>query len=111
MVAGELDLDALLAETRLDPVPVKLKGRTYHVRCDLRADEINTYWELLRANDPEQDAEALTILVGEDGSGLNKALEALPNEHRKLATQKIMLAAKLVVDTDLEGGTGESEAS
>lgn len=124
MLAGTLDLDAMLAERRLDPVPIVLGGHTYTVRRDLRADEINAFNTLLAAGD--KDVEAFAVVLGEETEPLvydqaeseafNTYVDALPNEHRIFVTQEVVLAAKLRTPDQLPGRemadtAGESKAS
>lgn len=56
-----LDLNALLAERRLEPVEVKLGDDTYMVNTDLTAAETQTY---LRLWQNQRYAAAFTLLVG-----------------------------------------------
>lgn len=93
LVRPELDLDALLSQHSLDPKPIRLGGKTYQIRRDLTGVEVTEYWKLVRDG---KDVEALGLIASAPAM-LNKALERLPYEHMKLALQKIMEAAGLVI--------------
>lgn len=113
LLSGTIDLDALLFERRLEPVPVVLGGHTYQVRRDLRASEINAFWDFLGQT---KDVDAFAILLGEEDSArFNEVTEELPNEHRILVVQKFVVAAKLRKEEDFTDGEavemGESRAS
>lgn len=98
-ITGRLvDLDALLAEHKLDPVPVKLKGKTYKVRRDLTGAQVAQCWKLINEGN---DTDALAMLVSSPVV-LNTVLEKLPQQHYRLAVQKILAAAGLIND---EAGT------
>lgn len=117
-VRDEWDLDAILAEKRLDPVPVKLGGHTYQVRCNLRAKEIDAFWANL-SRGAEGDVEAFAILLGDpDDDGVYDQAEAqrfvdttrdLPREHEVLAVQRFVVAAKLRKQSDYDQGVESGE--
>lgn len=122
--ADDWDLDALLAEKRLDPVPVTLGGHQYQVRRNLRAKEIDTFWSVLAKNDPAEDVAGFAILLGDcDESGEYDQTEArrfvgvadtLPLEHRNLVVRKFVVAAGLRKAGDYpddEVPSGELKAS
>lgn len=69
-----LDLNALLAQRRLDPVEVRLGDAIYMVNTDLTAREADTFLTLMRKGN---DAAAFTLLVGakEDRERVVKATE------------------------------------
>jgi hypothetical protein len=69
-----LDLNAMLAERRLDPVEVKLGDNTYMVNTDLTGRETQAYLQL---HTNQQYAQAWTFLVGprEAREELLKAVE------------------------------------
>lgn len=105
--AAEVDLDALVAELDLSPVPFRLAGRVYQVRRDMTMKESARYWDLAATKD---DAACMQMLVGdEDGIALNEALESMPNRAMMLALEKIMVSAG--VWERGEKKTGESPAS
>lgn len=108
--AGTIDLDVLLAKVDLSPVPVVLKGHTYQVRRDLTGEETV---ECFRLIDASKDAEALAMLVGEDGEQLNMAFEKLPRQHMVLAVQQFLALAELTTTPAAAAGVepGESSAS
>lgn len=114
-----VDLDELLAQRSLAPIPVKLGGTTYQVRTDLTAVEANNFLTLMRK---QLDAQAFTILVGtkaeraaltkaiklsEAGqevdlpsgklaSKLDEYIDGLPQIHQALASSRIMHATKVL---------------
>jgi hypothetical protein len=97
-----VDLDALFAEQSLDPVPVKLRDKTYLVRRDLTGNEVAECFRLINGGN---DTEALAMLTGADDSVvLNAVLENLPQQHMKLAVRKILVAAGMVDDTEDAAG-------
>lgn len=69
-----LDLNALLAERRLDPVEVKLGDNTYMVNTDLTARETQTFLNLMQKGN---NAASFTLLIGsrEDRDRVIKATE------------------------------------
>lgn len=95
-----IDLDALLASRSLDPVPVKLGGKTYMVRRDLTGTEAAQYYTLINEG---KDVDALALLVSNAPVMLNKALEKLPRQHMILVVQKMMEAAGLLAAGGSEG--------
>lgn len=118
-----VDLDALLAERRLDPVEVKLGGHTYRVRRDLRTAEILAFWAQLNRGGPG-DVAAFAVLLSEgDPDDLSSydtaaaerfvaATSGLPREHEVLAVRQLVIASGLKTETDFEqGSAGESKAS
>lgn len=122
-MADDFDLDALLAERRLDPVPVTLGGHVYQVRRNLRTAEINAFWAQLNRGGPG-DVAAFAILFGEgdpaeqesydlaDAERFCEVTGRLPREHEVLAVQRVVIAAKLKSEADFEQGQqGESKAS
>lgn len=123
VLGGQVDLDALLAERRLDPVPVKLGGHVYHVRRDLRTAEMLAFWaQLNRGGDG--DVQAFAILFGPgdpevlgtyDTGEAQRFVEVtgkLPREHEVLVTRQFVIAAGLKTEADFEqGSAGESRAS
>lgn len=94
-ITGSLvDLDAELAEHELTPVPVKLRNKTYRVRRDLTGNEVANCWKLI--NDGK-DTEALAMLIGtDDAVVLSTVLDALPQQHMKIAVRKFLVAAEMV---------------
>jgi hypothetical protein len=104
LIVPTLDLDALLAEASLEPRPVKLMGKTYHVRRDLTGTQVTEYWKLVREG---KDVDALAMIVTAPVM-LNKILEKLPREHMLIVVREIMQAAGLV---DMVGDVGEARAS
>jgi hypothetical protein len=100
-----LDLDQLLAERELTPVPVKLGGKNYMVRRDLTSAEVAEFYKLCNEG---KDVDALAVLVANAPVMLNKALEKLPRQHMILVLQKMMEAAGLIPKG---GNEGESKAS
>lgn len=101
--ANELDLDALIAARSLDPVPVKLGGKTYMVRTDLTGTEAAKFFKL---SNEGKDVDALKMIVPSAAVDLNKVLEKLPRTHMIMVVQKLIQAAGLVGSTE-----GESKAS
>lgn len=115
-----VDLDALFVERSLDPVPVKLGGKTYNVRTDLTTVEVNDFLRHWRSSSDDSQVAALTILVGKrDALTLEKALAKLPNEHQTVAATHILRASRALAqytksDDQLAkeyGPAGESKAS
>lgn len=117
-----IDIDALLAERKMEPVPVKLGGKTYQVRTDLTVKEVNRFLALTRSNN---DAQAMTILVGtvrerqvlhaaitrvdageekvelpagKTAQALADYLDTLPRLHQALAGAQIYRATKALAD-------------
>jgi hypothetical protein len=122
-----LDLNALLAERRLDPVEVKLGDATYMVNTDLTARESDAFLTLMRKGN---DAAAFTILVGtkEDrdrvvaavdravqanpknpnagknvapspqGNAINSFIDGLPRMHQALVSGQLMRASKALAE-------------
>ena len=119
-----LDLNALLAERRLDPVEVRLGDATYMVNTDLTAAETQMY---LRLWQNQHYAAALTLLVGsreerdrmmvvaeraerstaktpprlpesEQGKALNAFLDALPRMHQALVSATLLRTSKALAE-------------
>lgn len=122
-----LDLNALLAERRLDPVEVKLGDDTYMVNTDLTGRETQTYLTLLRN---EHEASAFTLLVGDaedrrkvvastdrassptaaassrppkvyaskQGEAINAYIDGLPRMHQALVSGHLMRASKALAE-------------
>lgn|SRR5262245_2648417 len=118
-----LDLNALLAERRLDPVEVKLGDATYMVNTDLTAAETQTFLTLMQKG---HDAAAFTLLVGslddrarvlkgvDKAKGytsrapripvsdravtLNAFIETLPRMHQALVSGQLMRASKALAE-------------
>ena len=117
-----VDLDALLADKLLHPVPVLLGGRTFALRRDLKTGEVNEFWAAITKT---ADLEAWTILLGSQDQAklLLDVFDDMPNEHRVFATRTLLVEAKLrswgefdpsdPEDVDPSAGVaaGESEAS
>jgi hypothetical protein len=122
-----LDLNALLAERRLDPVEVKLGDATYMVNTDLTGNETQTFLTLMRKGN---DAAAFTLLIGtkEDrarvvkateravkansantnagtkvppspqGEEINAFIDGLPRMHQALVSGQLMRASKALAE-------------
>lgn len=120
-----LDLNALLAERRLDPVEVKLGDATYMVNTDLTGRETQTFLTLLRT---EHEAAAFTLLVGTaadrkkvvtsadramtpaaaarppkvhasaQGEAINTFIDSLPRMHQSLVSGQLMRASKALAE-------------
>jgi len=122
-----LDLNALLAERRLDPVEVKLGEHTYMVNTDLTGRETQTFLTLLRT---EHEAAAFTLLVGnaedrkkvvastdravsptaatssrpvkvhtsKQGEAINTFVDSLPRMHQALVSGQLMRASKALAE-------------
>jgi hypothetical protein len=117
-----VDIDALLAARKLQPVSVRLGGKSYKIRTDLKVREVNEFLALVRS---EHGAQAFTILTGtvkeradladamrrqEDteevielpagktGEALNDFIESLPRLHQALASANIYRASKVLAD-------------
>lgn len=117
LVREVVDLDALLVERSLEPVPMKLGGKTFKVRTDLTGEECTQFIKLV--ND-EKDLEAFTILVGKrDAVVLNNLMDKMPREHAALVSSHLMrssraLAQYAITDEQITaryGEPGESQAS
>jgi hypothetical protein len=118
-----LDLNALLAERRLDPVEVKLGDETYMVNTDLTGRETQTFLTLLRT---DHEASAFTLLVGTpadrkkvlatadratstaarppkahasgQGEALNAFIDGLPRMHQALVSGQLMRASRALAE-------------
>jgi hypothetical protein len=119
-----LDLNALLAERRLEPVQVLLGDATYMVNTDLTAHEANAFISLMKKGN---DAPAFTILVGskeeranvvaavdraakstaknaprihasDEATALDKFIDALPRMHQALVSGQLMRASKALAE-------------
>lgn len=122
-----LDLNALLAERRLDPVEVKLGDDSYMVNTDLTARETQTFLTLLRT---DHEAAAFTLLVGDAeerrkvvtstdratsaeaavssrparvfsskrGEAINTFIDGLPRMHQALVSGSLMRASKALAE-------------
>lgn len=119
-----LDLNALLAQRRLDPVEVRLGDAIYMVNTDLTARETETFLALMRK---KNDAAAFTLLVGSkddrervvkaveraersngktaakvppspEGEAINAFIDTLPRMHQALASGALMRASKALAE-------------
>lgn len=78
-----IDLDELIVQRSLEPIQVRVFGRTWTVRRDYSAADVMAYW---RTSDTDQTT-ALAMIVGDqDAADLNEAINALPTE---MATQPL----------------------
>lgn len=110
-VPAEFDFDALLAEHRLDPVPVKLGGHVYQVRRDFRSQELRDFEAAVaRGDDGELDAMAI-VLGADDATRYVDHTNSLPHEHGVLVTQKILVAAKLRQASQYDWGKADDQAA
>lgn len=117
-----LDIDALLADRKLEPVTVRLGGKAYKVRTNLSVKEVN---QVLALVNTDQSAQAMTILVGtikeradladamkraeageqnvelpagKTGQALTDFTETLPRLHQALASANIYRVSKALAD-------------
>lgn len=120
-----LDLNALLAERRLDPVEVKLGDATYMVHTDLTARETQTFLTLMQKS---HDSAAFTLLVGDrddrrkvvesaeraatatarnrqtkvyasaQGEAIDAFIDGLPRMHQALVSGSLMRASKALAE-------------
>lgn len=84
-----LDLNALLAERRLDPVEVKLGDDTYMVNTDLTAAEAQAFLNLMRNG---HDASAFTLLIGTP-QDRKKVLATVEKQENVPATETVLIHA------------------
>lgn len=119
-----LDLNALLAERRLEPVQVLLGDATYMVNTDLTANETNAFITLMNKGN---DAAAFTLLIGskeerakvvaavdraakstttnapripasDEATALDKFIDTLPRMHQALVSGQLMRASKALAE-------------
>jgi hypothetical protein len=117
-----LDIDALLAERKLEPVPFRLGGKTYKLRTNLSVKETN---QVLALVSTDQAPQAMTILVGtvkeradladamrhnetdekkidlpagKTGQALSDFIDTLPRLHQAIASANIYRASKALAD-------------
>ena len=124
-VDAEWDFDALTAEKRLEPIPVKLGGRTYHFRRDLTAQERSKASQLILAPGTDGDIDGAAILLsrpGEDGAydtlsaaEFCSAAASLPHDVETEVWERVLVGVRLATRkadaSGEDGGPGESTAS
>lgn len=96
-----LDLDAMLATRKLEPVSFRLGGKTYKLRTDLSVKETNQVIALVSTN---QAPQGMTILVGtvKERADLAKAIahnDVDENEKIDLPAGKLGQALSDYIDT------------
>lgn len=87
----ELDLDAIVGAIDVEPQSVRLGGRTYQVRRNLRWADVREFDRLAALKD---DLGALALVVGPgDAATFNSALEGLPSVAAQAVLARVLALA------------------
>lgn len=100
--------DDLISKRLARPAKVYLAGREWTIRRDLSSDEIYEFWSKVTAN---KGGDALSMLVGEDATELDKKLQALPAAMYVRKINQVINISGLRRGDEPEDTTGESTPS